>query len=173
MCGNRIQLASEKKSGNFDIEFKNVVIAIITLAMLVFSAIFICMKSSIKTENQPTTNDTRTMADENSMTLESTEKTIITPDSVAEYCNKKAVCVEYSVGYIGSNRYYIYLNPEKNSDFSVLISAEDITQTDAEKTYLGKYIRVYGEVTRYEYKHSGKQIYQIKLSSLENITIVE
>lgn len=101
------------------------------------------------------------------------KKTIITLDEVAKYCDKNEVYVEYTVGYIGESKYYVFLNPEMYPDFSVLIPSKKLTKEDAKKVFLGERVRVYGKIALYKYEDNNKEIYEIIVSDLKNISVVD
>lgn len=78
------------------------------------------------------------------------------------------VCVEYYVGYVNSNSYYIYLDKEKNSEFQAVVptKAEIISINEAKEKYLNRYIKVNGTIKRYN------DSYEIIVIDLDQIEFV-
>ena len=78
------------------------------------------------------------------------------------------VCVEYYVGYVNSNSYYIYLDKEKNGDFQAVIPTKSkiISVNEAKEKYLNRYIKVNGVVKRYN------DSYEIIVNDLDQIEFV-
>lgn len=78
------------------------------------------------------------------------------------------VCVEYYVGYVNSNSYYIYLDKEKNSEFQAVVptKAEIISINEAKEKYLNRYIKVNGTIKRYN------DSYEIIVIDLDQIELV-
>ena len=79
------------------------------------------------------------------------------------------ICVDYYVGYINSNSYYIYLDQEKNGQFQTIIPIKQniITKANAKDVYLNKHIEVRGLVKKYN------DSYEIVVTDLDQIRILE
>ena len=78
-----------------------------------------------------------------------------------------SVCVEYYVGYINSNTYYIYIDKEKNGQFQTIIPKKSniIDVSEAREKFLNSRIEVRGTIERY------KDTCEIKVTSLDQIKI--
>lgn len=90
----------------------------------------------------------------------------ITPDMAEKFVGKN-VCVDYYVGYVNSNSYYIYLDEKKEGDFQVIITKKSkiLSVNEAKEKYLNKNISVRGTLEKY------KDAYEIKVTNLDQITL--
>jgi hypothetical protein len=79
------------------------------------------------------------------------------------------VCVEYYVGYINDNSYYIYLDKEKNGDFQIVIPkrAKIISVAETKERFLNRRVRVNGTIEQYN------DSFEIIVNNLDQIELVE
>ncbi len=135
-----------------------IVCGIVCLVALITSVIVFNIKNE---------NDKQLAAEEKAKLEEDYRNGVkcITPDMASNYVGNN-VCVEYYIGYVNSNKYYVYRDENKSGSFQVIIpnSAKILTVNEAKDKYLHKKVTVRGTLEQY------KDAYEIKVTKLEQIS---
>lgn len=141
-----------------------VVIAIITvIAAVALGSLFILSDSNSKREEKQKAEEAAQLEEDYK-----NGRKCIPVERAADFVGHN-VCVDYYVGYVNSNSYFIYLDNEKNGSFQIIIPKKSklINVSDAKKNYLNKHIEVRGLIEEYN------GAYEIKVTDLGQIKISE